>query len=46
MNLAGVIVGKALFERRFSVADGQAVLDGKLLVDEDEPAAEPSPAGS
>jgi phosphoribosylformimino-5-aminoimidazole carboxamide ribonucleotide (ProFAR) isomerase len=23
-----VIVGKALYERRFTVADGQAVLDG------------------
>ena len=29
VNLAGVIVGKALFERRFSVADGQTVLDAK-----------------
>ena len=29
VNLAGVIVGKALFERRFSIADGQAVLDGR-----------------
>ena len=29
VNLAGVIVGKALFERRFTVAEGQAVLDGK-----------------
>jgi phosphoribosylformimino-5-aminoimidazole carboxamide ribotide isomerase len=30
VNLAGVIAGKALYERRFSVADGQAALDGRL----------------
>jgi len=29
VNLAGVIVGKALFEHRFTVAEGQAVLDGR-----------------
>ena len=29
VNLAGVIVGKALFEKRFTVAEGQAVLEGK-----------------
>ena len=28
VNLAGVIVGKALYERRFEVADAQSVLDG------------------
>jgi phosphoribosylformimino-5-aminoimidazole carboxamide ribotide isomerase len=28
VNLSGVIVGKALYERRFSVAEGQAVLEG------------------
>ncbi len=28
VNLNGVIVGKALYERQFSVAEGQAVLDG------------------
>jgi phosphoribosylformimino-5-aminoimidazole carboxamide ribotide isomerase len=28
VNLSGVIVGKALYERRFGVAEGQAVLDG------------------
>jgi phosphoribosylformimino-5-aminoimidazole carboxamide ribotide isomerase len=28
VNLSAVIVGKALYERRFTVADGQAVLDG------------------
>ncbi len=28
VNLSGVIVGKALYEGRFRVADGQAVLDG------------------
>ena len=28
VNLAGVIVGKALYERRFTVAEGQAALDG------------------
>src|SRR3712207_9162125 len=46
VNLAGVIVGKALFERRFTVADGQAVLDGKLLAGEDEEPSEPAPARS
>jgi phosphoribosylformimino-5-aminoimidazole carboxamide ribotide isomerase len=29
VNLSGVIVGKALYEQSFSVADAQAVLDGK-----------------
>ena len=29
VNLAGVIVGKALYEQRFVVAEGQAVLDGR-----------------
>jgi phosphoribosylformimino-5-aminoimidazole carboxamide ribotide isomerase len=29
VNLAGVIVGKALYEEKFTVADGQSVLDGK-----------------
>ncbi|HEX4689306.1 MAG TPA: 1-(5-phosphoribosyl)-5-[(5-phosphoribosylamino)methylideneamino]imidazole-4-carboxamide isomerase [Solirubrobacteraceae bacterium] len=29
VNLAGVIAGKALYERRFSVAEGQAALDGR-----------------
>jgi phosphoribosylformimino-5-aminoimidazole carboxamide ribotide isomerase len=29
VNLAGVIVGKALYERRFTIAEGQAALDGK-----------------
>jgi phosphoribosylformimino-5-aminoimidazole carboxamide ribotide isomerase len=28
VNMVGVIVGKALYERRFGVADAQAVLDG------------------
>lgn len=28
VNLAGVIVGKALYEQRLTVADGQAALDG------------------
>jgi phosphoribosylformimino-5-aminoimidazole carboxamide ribotide isomerase len=28
VNLAGVIVGKALYERRFTVAEGQAALAG------------------
>ena len=27
VNLAGVIVGKALYERRFTVAEAQAALD-------------------
>ena len=27
VNLAGVIVGKALYERRFTFAEGQAALD-------------------
>jgi phosphoribosylformimino-5-aminoimidazole carboxamide ribotide isomerase len=30
VNLAGVIVGKALYERRFTVAEGQAALDDAL----------------
>ena len=29
VNLAGVIVGKALYEKRFTIAEGQAALDGK-----------------
>jgi phosphoribosylformimino-5-aminoimidazole carboxamide ribotide isomerase len=29
VNLAGVIVGKALYERRFTIAEGQAALDGR-----------------
>jgi len=37
VNLAGVIVGKALFEGRFTVADGQAVLDKKAPRAEREP---------
>ncbi len=28
VNLAGVIVGKALYEGRLTVADGQAALEG------------------
>ncbi|HUR85692.1 MAG TPA: 1-(5-phosphoribosyl)-5-[(5-phosphoribosylamino)methylideneamino]imidazole-4-carboxamide isomerase [Solirubrobacteraceae bacterium] len=28
VNLTGVIVGKALYERRFTIAEGQAALDG------------------
>jgi phosphoribosylformimino-5-aminoimidazole carboxamide ribotide isomerase len=28
VNLAGVIVGKALYERRFTVGEGQAALEG------------------
>ena len=27
VNLAGVIVGKALYERRFTIAEGQAALE-------------------
>jgi phosphoribosylformimino-5-aminoimidazole carboxamide ribotide isomerase len=46
VNLAGVIVGKALFERKFTVAEGQAVLDGKALIDEDASSSKPSPAAS
>jgi phosphoribosylformimino-5-aminoimidazole carboxamide ribotide isomerase len=30
VNLAGVIVGKALYERRFEVSDGQVALDAAL----------------
>jgi len=30
-NLAGVIVGKALYERRFTVAEGQAALDDGVI---------------
>ena len=29
VNLSGVIAGKALYERRFTVTEGQAALDGK-----------------
>jgi phosphoribosylformimino-5-aminoimidazole carboxamide ribotide isomerase len=29
VNLAGVITGKALYERRFTIAEAQAALDGK-----------------
>jgi phosphoribosylformimino-5-aminoimidazole carboxamide ribotide isomerase len=29
VNLSGVIVGKALYERQFTIAEGQAALDGK-----------------
>jgi phosphoribosylformimino-5-aminoimidazole carboxamide ribotide isomerase len=29
VNLGGVIVGKALYEQRFTVADAQAVLDAR-----------------
>jgi phosphoribosylformimino-5-aminoimidazole carboxamide ribotide isomerase len=29
VNLSGVVVGKALYEARFTVAEGQAALDGK-----------------
>ena len=29
VNLSGVIVGKALYERRFTIVEGQAALDGK-----------------
>ena len=29
VNLAGVVVGKALYEGRFTVAEGQRVLDGR-----------------
>jgi phosphoribosylformimino-5-aminoimidazole carboxamide ribotide isomerase len=29
INLAGVIAGKALYERKFTVAEGQAALDGR-----------------
>jgi len=29
VNLAGVIVGKALYEQRFGVAEGQAALNGR-----------------
>jgi phosphoribosylformimino-5-aminoimidazole carboxamide ribotide isomerase len=29
VNLTGVIVGKALYERRFTIAEGQAALDGR-----------------
>ena len=28
VNLAGVVAGKALYERRFTVAEAQAALDG------------------
>ncbi len=34
VNLAGVIVGKALYERRFSVSEAQTVLDGHVVRDD------------
>jgi phosphoribosylformimino-5-aminoimidazole carboxamide ribotide isomerase len=46
VNLAGVIVGKALFERRFTVAEGQAVLDGKEPEPDAEADAEREPLSS
>lgn len=30
VNLSGVVVGKALYERRFTIAEAQAALDGKV----------------
>ncbi len=33
VNLAGVIVGKALYERRFSVSEGQRMLDAAVHAD-------------
>jgi phosphoribosylformimino-5-aminoimidazole carboxamide ribonucleotide (ProFAR) isomerase len=33
VNLAGVIVGKALYEGRFTVAEGQAALDSARPAD-------------
>jgi phosphoribosylformimino-5-aminoimidazole carboxamide ribotide isomerase len=38
VNLAGVIVGKALYEQRFTIEDAQRVLDGRPPVREDEAA--------
>jgi len=38
VNLAGVIVGKALYERRFTIEDAHRILDGRPPVLEDEPA--------
>ncbi|HEX2016195.1 MAG TPA: 1-(5-phosphoribosyl)-5-[(5-phosphoribosylamino)methylideneamino]imidazole-4-carboxamide isomerase [Solirubrobacteraceae bacterium] len=39
VNLGGVIVGKALYERRFTVAEGQAALDeGQAALDEGQAA--------
>ena len=29
VNLSGVIAGKSLYEKKFTVAEGQAALDGK-----------------
>ena len=36
VNLAGVIVGKALYEGRFTVEEGQAILEGSWSDDEDD----------
>ncbi len=41
VNLAGVIVGKALYEQRFTIEDAQRVLDGAPPV-RDDPAAAPA----
>jgi phosphoribosylformimino-5-aminoimidazole carboxamide ribotide isomerase len=35
VNLGGVIAGKALYERTFTIAEGQAALDGRLPVKQD-----------
>ncbi len=39
VNLAGVIVGKALYEQRFTIEDAHRVLDAPPPVREDEPAS-------
>jgi phosphoribosylformimino-5-aminoimidazole carboxamide ribotide isomerase len=44
INLAGVIVGKALYEGRFTVEEGQAILEGAS--DEEEDGAEHADASS
>ena len=45
VNLAGVIVGKALYEQRFTVAEGQAALDSARAADGySRCAARPPPA--
>ena len=39
VNLAGVIVGKALYEKPLHVAEGQAALDGRRGAAAPQPAA-------
>ena len=41
VNLAGVIAGKALYEKRFTLAEGQAALDSSESPEGLRPPADP-----